>query len=41
VHDLPDGASCTDNKACKSTHCTDEHCQSVAQYAGYHTFCSW
>jgi hypothetical protein len=39
--DLADGASCTDGKACKSAHCTNGQCQSVAQYAGYHTFCKW
>jgi hypothetical protein len=39
--DLPDGASCTGDKNCKSAHCTNEHCQSVAQYAGYHNFCQW
>jgi len=38
---LPDGASCMNDKSCKSTHCTNGQCQSIAQYSGYHTFCSW
>ena len=39
--DLPDGASCMDDKSCKSGHCTNGQCQSVAQYGDYHSFCSW